>query len=352
MSKKKSDISKEMIFRVADLFFSKEKKVREIADIVNKEFHPDPTLSRESIYPILAMAKSAEIVRLVPPVEKRLAQEVTEKFRLDLNDPDDLQVVSLPDQTSNETVAEFAAVTAMKMIEELSKRGSRTVTLGLGPGRASRDFSLYLAQLLRSATSTIRLNLVGIGAGCPTRSPQYAPVSFFNLFPDDRIVERFGLFASPMVKAGDFDALKATPGVAEVFDQLKVIDLVVTAMGDIRDEHDLLRIFLQQQGRDIDALIQAGWIGNVHYRPFGSKGPIIERKNEERAVTLFDLEDFRQMSEKKNRAVLLIARKCGLCEMTRARALRPLLTVPELKVWSAIVMDAATARELLKMDGP
>ena len=50
----------------------------------------------------------------------------------------------------------------------------------------------------------------------------------------------------------------------------------------------------------------------------------------------------------KNRHVILMARQCGICGRSRAEALRPLLTNPQLKVFSTLVMDAATARELLK----
>jgi hypothetical protein len=43
-----------------------------------------------------------------------------------------------------------------------------------------------------------------------------------------------------------------------------------------------------------------------------------------------------------------MARQCGICGRTRAEALRPLLTNPNLKVFSTLVIDAATARDLLK----
>ncbi len=66
-----------------------------------------------------------------------------------------------------------------------------------------------------------------------------------------------------------------------------------------------------------------------------------------RAVTLFELEDFVRMADSKNKHVVLIARQCGLCGKTRAAALRPLLKAPRLRVWSELVMDEATARELV-----
>ena len=55
-----------------------------------------------------------------------------------------------------------------------------------------------------------------------------------------------------------------------------------------------------------------------------------------------------RIAGQKNKHVILIARQCGMCERTRAEALRPLLTNPSLKVFSTLVMDAATAREILE----
>jgi hypothetical protein len=42
-----------------------------------------------------------------------------------------------------------------------------------------------------------------------------------------------------------------------------------------------------------------------------------------------------------------MARTCAQCGETRARALRPLLTSADLKLWTEIVMDVATADELI-----
>jgi hypothetical protein len=66
-----------------------------------------------------------------------------------------------------------------------------------------------------------------------------------------------------------------------------------------------------------------------------------------RAVTLYEPEDLARITGQKNKHVILIARQCGICRRTRAQTLRPLLTNPSLKVFSTLVMDAATAKELL-----
>ena len=65
-------------------------------------------------------------------------------------------------------------------------------------------------------------------------------------------------------------------------------------------------------------------------------------------LTIFELQRLVQAANQKNRHLNLMARQCGICGRTRAQALRPLLTNLNLKVFSTLVMDAATARDLLK----
>jgi len=54
------------------------------------------------------------------------------------------------------------------------------------------------------------------------------------------------------------------------------------------------------------------------------------------------------LAQKRSKEVILMARQCGVCERTRAEALQPLLTNAGLTVFSTLVLDAATARKLLK----
>ena len=65
-------------------------------------------------------------------------------------------------------------------------------------------------------------------------------------------------------------------------------------------------------------------------------------------MRLYELEDLVRLADQKNKHVILMARQCGICGRTRAEALRPLLTKPALKAFSTLVLDAATARDLLK----
>jgi DNA-binding transcriptional regulator LsrR (DeoR family) len=173
-------------------------------------------------------------------------------------------------------------------------------------------------------------------------------VSFLNLFPEHLVESKLGLFAEPLVRAGQFESLRSHTGVKEAFAAKKDIDLVVTAMGDFNDPHDLLSLFLKDSGQDLDALRRRGWLGNVQYRPFTTDGPAWEAPRDLRAVTVFELKDLVELADKRSKAVILMARQCGICGRARADALRALLNNPTLKVFSTLILDAATARELLK----
>jgi len=139
-------------------------------------------------------------------------------------------------------------------------------------------------------------------------------------------------------------------GIKEAFAAKNDIDVIVTAMGDFEDPHDLLSVFLKDSGQDVKALRRRGWLGNVQYRPFTADGPVHEAPEELRAVTVFELEDLVKRAKDRNKEVILMARQCGLCPRAcaRARALRALVSQPELKVFSRLVLDKATATELLK----
>lgn len=342
VAKSSADEKARLVFQVADLFFQG-MKIRDIARELN--------LTREGVYPLLAKARELGLIRLVPPLEPELGQRVADKFKCNA---DSIRVVDVPGKEHGEQVAAVAAGVVVDLMKQVHRSGRDPVRLGLGPGRATRDFSKALGEYLVSDPSPPTLKLVAISAGCPATAPEYASSSFFNLFPR-KVLERqpngdhgcVGLFAEPLVSCKDFARIRSWTQFHEAFKECDEIDIVVTAMGDLDDEHDLLRMFQEKAGINVSQLKKKGWIGNVQYRPFSATGPILEKGDEMRAVTLFELDDFARLVEKKNKHVVLIARSCGICGKTRARALRPLLSVPRLKVWSEVVMDEATGRELL-----
>jgi hypothetical protein len=225
------------------------------------------------------------------------------------------------------------------------------VGLGLGPGRATLEFCRFLSVRLKLLDEDLRLRLVAITAGCPVRMLEYAPISFLNLFPEHLVESKLGLFAETLVPAGQFKALCSHTGFKQAFAAKKDIDLVVTGMGDFSDPHDLLSLFLKDSGLDLKLLRRRGRVGNMQYRPFTAEGPAREEPQDLRAVTVFELKDLVDLAVKPDKEVILMARQCGVCARAHAAALNALLSNPSLKVFSRLVLDAATARELLKHEG-
>jgi hypothetical protein len=212
-------------------------------------------------------------------------------------------------------------------------KNGEPVGLGLGPGRATLEFCGFLNDRLKFVHEGLQLRLVAITAGSPATLLENAPISFLNMLPQHLVERKLGLFAETLVRARDFHPLRDHTGIKEAFGAKNDIDVIVTAMGDFEDPHDLLALFLKDSGQDLKALQRRGWLGNVQYRPFTADGPVHEAPDDLRAVTVFELEDLVERAKDRSKEVILMARQCGLCKRppVRARALRALVNNPSLR---------------------
>ena len=343
-----------LVYRVAELLFEKRGDgqarlgMKEIAEQVKQQFETDLELTRETLYPLVEEAVRRGIVRLTPPVSQALRDKMIAKFPGLAGTK--VNVVETTGPADNVKVAAFAAEKAFKALARIAKAKGRgkPVGLGLGPGRATLEFCRCLSTRLKFLDEELKIRLVAITAGCPARLLENAPVSFLNLFPEHLVESKLGLFAETLVPARDFPALSGHTGVKEAFAAKQDIDVVVTAMGDFNDPHDLLSLFLEDSDQDLEKLRQRGWLGNVQYRPFTANGPAPEDPDDLRAVTVFELKDLVEKAKDRNKEVILMARQCGICARAHAAALSALLSNPGLKVFSRLVLDQATATELLK----
>jgi hypothetical protein len=343
----------ELVYRVVELLFEQHgegdapPKMEAIAAEVNEEFEPPLELTRQSLFPLAAEAVRRGMMRLVPPTSKALRDLLVAKFPGLAAAKVNVVLTSGPDD--NARVAAFAADKALAALLRYSKaRGGKPVGLGLGPGRATLDFCRFLSAALKHLAQDLRLRLVAITAGCPARLLENAPISFLNLFPERHVESKLGLFAETLVPARDFPDLPGHTGVKEAFGAKDDIDVIVTAMGDFDDPHDLLRVFLEDSKQDLAKLRRRGWLGNVQYRPFTADGPVQEEPDDLRAVTVFELADLVERARHRSKEVILMARQCGRCRRPRTAALRALLKNDTLHVFSRLVLDRATATELLK----
>ena len=69
-----------LVFRVAQLFLGERGagcSPSDIADQVSGEFKRQPPLTREAIYPLIGEAVRRGFLRLVPPVDRQLTEQVS-----------------------------------------------------------------------------------------------------------------------------------------------------------------------------------------------------------------------------------------------------------------------------------
>jgi len=339
-----------LLYDVARLFIEQGMPAREIAARITTDY-PEVKFTRESVYLTLQKARARGLIRISVPAAE-IERDIRDQFGL--KDEEVTVVACANSESSDAGAAVAAAEIVYKIIRAQCATQSSPVGLGLGPGRATFNFSQVLGELLRH-DSDVELNLYGISAGCLPIAPEYAPASLFNLFPPRTpTTKRIGMFAQPFVKNSEFKELKCETGVSELFEakEKDEISIVVTSMGNYKDPHTFYRLFMEKKypkgSKDRPPWLDE-CVGDVQYRPFSANGPIHEREKDERLVTLFELEELVQFAKTKGKSVVLIARQCSLCkdQTTRAEALLPVLRNPKLRLFTHLVLDLPTAREVI-----
>jgi predicted Zn-ribbon and HTH transcriptional regulator len=302
----------------------------------------------EQVYALLARAAELGMLKILPAPNLELAQRIQEQYpnvaTRDIRVVDTNGLVGKRGGSGGEALSAVAADLVFELLKTMPLADDQVAGLGLGPGRATLDFSTHLSALLSADRNPPKVKLFAITAGCLPRHPELAPISFFNLFPEHLIDERIGLFAENLIPASEFGLMKTRPGVNVAFQEKHKIRIVVTAMGAMDDKDDILRMFFEEANADFEEL---GAIGNVQYRPFSRNGIVHERNEQLRAVTLFELRELAELSRRPDHHVVLIARRCGKCGHNRANAVRALLEVKELGVFSTLIMDRITAEAVL-----
>lgn len=358
----------QIAFRAARLFLAEgtELSAEDVAAEVRSEFKLNEKplntklFNKNHVYLAVRVVVEEKMLLWNPPINWELGDRLLQKYELAKgDDKDTVRVVDVGLDSPNsvsDAAAELALRLMLKRHEALNKNWNgdeeklKPVVLGLGPGKSTLHFSRQLGELLKregqSEAQNLRIKLVGISSGCPPNQPEYAPVSFFNLFPDRFIKGRVALLAGPLVKQDSHsDRLKTRVGLREAYAIRDTIDIVVTSMGDFVDvAHDGLAKLLEDQVSKCD---KNDWVGSVQYRPYSSTAPVTGDQEDFRVVTLFELEDLKHMARDADKSVILIARPCSLCKATKSRAMRPLLEKAQLRVFSHLVIDSGSARELL-----
>lgn len=335
-----------IIFGVCEKFIRRE-GATEISRWLSGHGYP---LTREQVYQLFQEGLHRGYLDLRPPKEKDLSERLGQKFS---HGPSHIQVVNVEGESTIRHVADEAAKLTLSLI-----KSSRKIPLhiGFGAGNTLRMVARSLSDLLAHEPKIPHLVLHALGSGFAARDPSTSACTFFAFF--DELAERgnieyWTLMVDPFVKWSNFKKVKESEYFAEAFQQAGEIDIVITTLASAKeDPHGLLVRFMDlAPSWGLRRLKEAGWIGDVLWRPYSRTGPI-EENTAIRVPTLFELRDLVDLARKPEKHVILVAGPCATCGKSKAEALRPLLIEPSLRVCNHLVTDLTTARELLENESP
>lgn len=361
--------------------------------------HSNTNVSREAAYPVVRQLFQKHAL-LLPPKNEELAHRLADSYHIGR---DRVRVVesnimwdALPDAGSLEMsslgaaaaewlrdlVRDPEAPAVRKQLLYSDRKGSASnpdssttpkLHIGFSSGRTAKEVARSLSRIVASTSWFPKLVLHAINTGFEIQDPTTIPTSFFGFFAAQQANEYVGLFSSLLVEGGkSWEHTKKLPGIVEAFDRRHEISVVVTSAGDASDPRNHLRLALERySSSDIP-----GRRGYIAYRPYDDHGPIVEPQDEHsdgepimRTVSVFELEDLKKLAAEANKISLLVvgghfkvatAGNHGSSESgtdqpsqsdtersTKWRAIHPLLCQPKLRVWSHVLLDTATAQDLL-----
>ena len=384
-----SQESDELIFAVCDRYFSqlgrsardKGDNSENVVDSETREKHRGAAssvaewlqkvkgrtdITREKIYPMFWEACNRGFLLLQPPAEHHLREKLEYNFRLKRH-PGEITVVNVNGENAAQHVTSTAADQIVELIERVGKEKremypsepeKQAVHLGMGAGFATMLVARRLAYKIRSGTEVPQIVLHAISSGgFLPNEPHKSPSTYFSYFDPALMNVKFvALFSATVVSNSDYENQKANPAIRYSFEKRDEIDIIVTSLASAEHEHGLLGQYLthlvEQRliSRDVlTKMFEAGWIGDVQFRPYSAEGPLPENVCPVRAVTLFELDELVKIAKDRTsgKYVVLVAGPCGECGETKKNALRPLLANDNLRLWTHLILDAKTAKELL-----
>ena len=210
-----------------------------------------------------------------------------------------------------------------------------------------------LAGLLRRPTEGLPKTVVfhALVAGFEVTEPTTAPNAFFTYFVNDpalQVETRFvGLHAPPIVETEDLPRMRNLKGIKEAFAKASELDVIVTAVGSASPPcgHSMLLDYMKNSAPSLRKLKEAGYCGDMLWRPLGPDGPI-EIETQIRAMTLIELSHLRDFI-KQGKAVLLVLGPCRVCYRPRAAILELLLHLKEHLI-THLVADSRSVAALMK----
>jgi len=323
-------------------------------------------ITREKIYPMFWEACHRGFLLLQPPTEHHLQKKLENRFALHKH-PGEVTVVNVSGENAAQHVTSIAADQIVELIDRVWKEKKRqypnepekqAVHIGMGAGFATMLVARRLAYKIRAGAEVppIVLHAISSGGFLPDE-PQKSPLTYFSYFDPELMDVKFvALFSATVVSNDDYENQKANPAIRYSFEKREEIDIIVTSLAAAKHKHGLLGQYLTHlidqrliSRSVLTQMLEAGWIGDVQFRPYSAHGPLPESVCPVRAVTLFELDELVEIAKDrtKGKYVVLVAGPCGECGETKKSALLPLLANKNLRLWTHLIVDARTAKELL-----
>jgi len=337
----KEDLSEEeKLATVCSLFCEEGLTATQIQKRMNEEHSTEMT--REEPYRYLRTAAGRGWIRFDPPQEHSLQRQIREGAYPWLHD------VSVVQTGRSEDVAYRGAKMLLELLQQHYSGGE--VHIGFSGGSSLRTLARRFAELLHKPAQHLPGKIVfhALVAGFDVNDPTTDPNAFFTYFVGDPampVETSFVALHSPALVEAESEAqLRKLPGIKEAYESASEIDIIVTSTSCWRDEHSMLRHYMNVAGASVEELEKEGCLGDVLWQPFGSAGPF-ELNSHIRAMTIMRLSELSELVA-NGKHVLLVAGPCASCHRPKAEIVKTILD-QEHRLITHLVTDSRCARALL-----
>lgn len=310
-----SDTADDVKTRVAWLYYMESKTQDEIAQLVGT--------NRSRVLRILAQARADGTVQI--RVTSRLSRCV--ELESDLKSKFGLTTaIVVP---SPQDPAETFSVIGRELGAYLSQRIGADMTVGLGWGRTLTAGVPAIATRQPAGVSVISM------LGGLTKVSRENP-SDFAWRVADRLAAECYMVAAPVFApdAASREALTHHPGIAEVMDRARRLDLAVVSTGDLSPESIFARYGLLSQD-EIISLGRAGAIGDVLCRFIDADGAVVDHPVNDRVLAVHP-SDLRSARE-------VVLASGGWSKLTAVRAsltlLKPAVLITDSVIAERLVLE-------------
>jgi len=301
--------------RAAWLYYVEELTQEQIARVMN--------ISRAKVIRLLAAARDGGIVRI--RIEARGSEQIALERKLvaAFGLRDAIVVPAPADEAEVATVVGHAAGTY------LSDQVRDGLSLGVGWGA-----TLHMSLKALSTQPFERLSVISFLGGM-THSRAVNPSAVARRMADALGADCYQLTAPLVVADGAMRAaLWAEPGLNELLERARRVDLALVSVGDVSDEATLFREGLLPRSQ-LSSLRAAGAVGDVLCHFIDAEGRVVDHPASRRVIAV-DLEDLRRVPK-------IVIASGGRRKVAALRAALKAMTV------SVLITDEAAATGLLEM---